>query len=258
MTHIMTAQRIFAFGALVCAVAIGAAQAPATKSSTTEVLNQAIAAAGGERALAAATVLKWSAKAVVHTPQRQIQLEGRWIVQPPDRAIVATWEVDKGESSTRRLIVDGTEGWMERGGQRMSMPADVLAHEREQFYLYSVIRLLPLRENGVRLSAIPSQTPHPRALLVQRAGRPDVEAFFDDSGRLARLRTRITDPATKRQVLEDVALEGTIEAAGVRWPRTIRITWDGAPFFDLQLFDFALGTDSDLPAARAAWLQGLW
>jgi hypothetical protein len=28
-------------------------------------------------------------------------------IQPPDSAIVATWEVDKGPSSTRRLILAG-------------------------------------------------------------------------------------------------------------------------------------------------------
>jgi hypothetical protein len=30
-----------------------------------------------------------------------------------------------------------------------------------------------------------------------------------------------------------------IEAAGLRWPRRIEITWDGNPYFDLELLEFA-------------------
>ena len=149
------------------AVLLPGAAAPAGQSpgDASQILGKAIAAAGGEQALAAATVLKWSGKAVIHAGGRRIEIEGRWIVEPPDRAVVATWEVDKGESSTRRLIVNGAEGLMERGGQRMPMPADVLAHERDQFYLYSVMRLLPLREPGVQLSVL-----DPRGLLVKPPG----------------------------------------------------------------------------------------
>jgi hypothetical protein len=224
-----------ALGAFVLAVA-------GQSAGSAQLLDQAIAAAGGENALALAAVLKWSGKATVYAGGRTILLEGRWIVQPPDRASVATWEIDKGEASTRRLVVNGARGWMERSGQRTPMPADVLAHERDQFYLYSLMRLVPLREPGVEVA----EGPEPRHLIVKHSGRPDVEMFFDAGARLVRLRTRITDPSTGKPVVEELALDGAVTAGGIRWPRSIRITWDGAPFFDLDLVEFSIGSAADL------------
>jgi len=205
------------------------------------ILDRAIKAAGGEAALRRASVLKWRGRAAVHAGERRITLEGRWIVEPPDRAVVATWETDRGEASTRRLILLGSEGWMERGGERTPMTPEVVANERDQFYLYSVMRLLPLREPGVRLSAT-----GPRSLRVEREGRPTVEMIFDGSGRLDRMRTQVLDPASGRRVSEEITLEGAIAAGGVQWPLRLFITQDGTPFFDLELTELAIGSSEEL------------
>jgi hypothetical protein len=205
------------------------------------LLDRAIKAAGGEEALRRATVLKWRGRAFVYAGDRRIELEGSWIVEPPDRAVVATWETDKGKESTRRLILLGSEGWMDRAGERTPMPSEMLASERDQFYLYSVMRLLPLREPGVRLTA-----PGPRSLRVESAGRPDVELTFDGSGSLDRMRAEIHDPVSNRKVVEKITFEGLLQAGGVRWPRRISITRDGAPFFDLELTEFSIGSSAEL------------
>jgi len=199
------------------------------------LLQKAIDASGGEAALTRARVLRWTADATVHAGERQIHLSGRWEVEPPDRAVTATWEKDKGEASTRRLIIDASGGWMERNAQRTPMPPAMLAHERDQFYLYSIMRLVPLRDPGVRLSVSPASSATGPGLLVTRDGRPDVQVFFAANGRIARLRTRVTDPSSGRPVVEDLVTTGTIAANGVRWPRAIIITWDGKPYFDMVI-----------------------
>ena len=66
-------------------------------------------------------------------------------------------------------------------------------------------------------------------------GRPPVSAYVDADGRLAHLRLRITDARTGGQAWQDLWLSGVVEAGGVRWPREIRITLDGAPYFDLTI-----------------------
>lgn len=219
----------------------GASQPPAPDAD--RVLNRAIAAAGGEQALAAAAVLKWSARATIETPRGPIGIEGRWIVEPPDRAAITTWESDK-PSDTRRMLLDSSGGWMERGAERTAMAASVLANERDQFYLYAVMRLLPLRDPGVKLSVIA-----PGTLLVEHPRRPDVEAVFDESGRLARLRTQVSHPANNSDILQEMTFEGTISAGGVQWPRTLRITQDGKPFFEMTLLELAVGTSDELTKA---------
>jgi len=89
----------------------------------------------------------------VHTSDRRIELEGRWIVEPPDRAVIVTWEKGK-EAAARRAIVRGTEGFTEHGAVRTPMPLGEVARERDRLYLYSLMRLLPLRDPGVRLISI--------------------------------------------------------------------------------------------------------
>jgi hypothetical protein len=242
--------RLYAFGMgpialLAVSVALGFAAEPSPSPSPspdpTAILDRAIKAAGGEERLRRATVLRWRGHAFVHAGDRRIEIEGRWILEPPDRAVAETWEVGKGKNTTRRLIVLGSEGWMERAGERTPMPPAMLASERGQFYLYSVMRLLPLRDAGVRLTAT-----GPRSLRVEREGRPAVEMTFDGTGFLDRMRTQVADPVSGRPAVEVITFEGVVEGGGVRWPRRMSITRDGEPYFDLELTELSIGTSEEL------------
>jgi hypothetical protein len=199
------------------------------------IVEQAIEMAGGASALERARALVWEGDAAVHARGRTVELSGRWAVQPPDSAVVATWERSRGQASTRRLILSGTRGWFERDGQLSPMPPTVLANEREQFYLYNVMRLVPLRAPSVTLTAIAADSLGQRGVRVTQAGRPDVDLYVDGTGRLAHLRTRVTDAMSGNPAVEDVWLGGVVEADGVRWPRSVRLTLDGKPYFELEI-----------------------
>jgi hypothetical protein len=228
-----TVTLLAALAATACA---GRGRAATTSVETAEaIVIRAIERAGGPVALGRARALIWEGEATVHAGGRTIALTGRWAVQPPDSAVVATYETSRGPASVRRLILSGPRGWFERGGQLTPMPPNVLANEREQFYLYSVMRLVPLREPEVQLTRIAPDSLGQRGVRVTRAGRPDVELYVDEMGRLAHLRARVTDAMSGQRVVEDVWLAGTVEADGVRWPRIVRITVDGKPYFDMGI-----------------------
>jgi uncharacterized membrane protein len=202
------------------------------------ILAKAIEASGGAEALKRARVLNWRGRETIYGVGRQTHIDGRWTVEPPDRASVTTWEVDKGESSARRMIIDGASGSMERSGKSMPMPPEMLANERDQFYLYSVLKLTPLLDPDVKLMAI---TEHGApGLNVVRPGRPNVSILFDASGRPTRLRTSVLDPATKQPVAEELQFQGTVESEGIRWPRQIRILQAGKLFFELEISEFTV------------------
>ena len=202
------------------------------------ILAKAIGAAGGAEALARARVFEWRGRATVHAGDRQIRLEGRWIIEPPDNATVETWDVERGLTSTRRLIVKGHEGLMERDGKRMPMPAEMLANERDQFYLYSVLKLVPLLDRDVTLTV--AEASGAKGLTVTRPGRANVTIFFNDAGRPTRLRTMVFDPASKQRIEEELQFEGDVESAGVRWPRRIRILQSARLFFELEITEFSV------------------
>jgi hypothetical protein len=220
---------------LACGTQRRARTAAPAPGSAEAIVDRAIEQAGGTAALERARALVWEGDATVHAGGRTVPIAGRWAVQPPDSAVVATYETSRGPASTRRLIVSGARGWFERNGELTPMPPSVLANERDEFYLYSIIRLVPLRARAVRLTPIEPDTLGQRGLRASQLGRPDVELYVDDSGRLAHLRARVTDALTGNPATQDFWLSGTVEAEGVRWPRTLRLTQDGVTYFDLEI-----------------------
>ncbi len=115
------------------------------------------------------------------------------------------------------------------------MAANVLVEERHQFYLYSLLRLVPLLDADVTLSPIPADTTGRPGLRVDRPGRLPVSLFFDPSGRVAWMVTRFATLDGAGGDSQEIEFSGTISAAGVVWPRTMRIRRNGVPYFDLEL-----------------------
>jgi hypothetical protein len=127
----------------------------------------------------------------------------------------------------------------------------MLADEQHQFYLYSLIRALPLRERESRLEAAPNDSEGHAGLKVTRDGRPDVTVHFDADGRVCRVTSQVLDQSGKR-VTQVMLLSGTMESGGVRWFRQLRITRDGQPYFELEVKDLQALKRLDDPLLSAA------
>jgi hypothetical protein len=211
-----------------------------------ELLDRAIGAAGGRDALARHPAFGWHGKATIYAGDRRIQIEGDWQLEPPDRSKVVTFEIDKGPGSARSMVIDRNRGWSVIGGKEQPLPEPILANERDQFYLYYLRRLEPLTRDGSTLKAISGGNDDP-GLRISRQERPDVDMFFDkDSYLIDRMITRITDPSSGREVLEELKFMGTIESNGVRWFQGVVIIQDHKPFFALTLTSFTTLSNLDL------------
>src|SRR3989441_9039446 len=202
------------------------------------LLESAIRSGGGAEHLERFPALTWRGRATVHAGGREIQIEGWWRLVPPDRAVVETREVGRGESSLRRLILSGDRGWTEREAQAQALAPEFTAHERDQFYLYYLMRFVPLRSPDFQLVSLGVDASGSQGIRVSRAGRRDVELYFDAAKRLVRGVTQLTDPGTGKEVVEELRCSGVLEARGIRWPKRIAITWDGLPYFDFELTEF--------------------
>jgi hypothetical protein len=207
-------------------------------TTATPLLDRAIAAAGGAQRLESYPAFEWKGRAAVHG-QRTITIEGRWQVEPPDRAVVETHDSAPGAGSPRRMILDGARGWGQRDGPPEPLPDALVAHEREQFYLYYLLRLVPLRSAGFQLTPLAPDSSGHEGLRVTSPGRRDVDLYFDKAAHPARLVTSLADPATGKEIVEELRFVGLVEKQGVRWPRRIEITWDGRPYFELDIDEFS-------------------
>lgn len=201
------------------------------------VLDRAIAAAGGAGRLDALRAFMWNGRADAAIGERTLHLTGSWRLQLPDSVIVTTTLEGQPPASARSLIIAGKRGWTKVNGAVTPLAPELLAHERDQFYLYHLMRLVPAQGKGFRLSRLEDDSlGHPR-LRVSRTGRPDVDLSFDAAGNLAGLADSVTDPLSHARVRQEVTLSGQLQVAGVRWPRRITITWNGKPYFDLEIID---------------------
>jgi hypothetical protein len=98
------------------------------------LLERAIAQAGGAEALERARALLWEGDATVYAGGRTVRIAGTWAVQPPDTAVVATYDVTRGPESTRALVVAAPRGWVVRDTAVTRMPDAMLANEKDEFY----------------------------------------------------------------------------------------------------------------------------
>ncbi len=225
------------------------------------LLSRAIEAAGGADRLTAARAFEWSGTATIHVPGREIHIAGLWRVQPPDSAIVATWEVERGEASTRRLILAGNRGWTQRNGAFAPMDSALQAEERHQFYLYEIMRLVPLLDSASALTSIPPWLGRPGytvppasgapGFTVHRAGHPDISLYFDQRGFIFRILTVFARPDSLPGDTQEITLMGKMESNGVHWFRVMSIWRDGKPYFDLTIDAFRV-----LPALKDPLLAG--
>jgi hypothetical protein len=204
-----------------------------------QLLDLAIVAAGGTENLQRQTVFAWHGKGTIHAAGGQtIRIEGEWRVEPPDRAVVETFVADQGPSSARSMGIDHSRGWWRVGGDEQPMDAATLSNERDQFYLYYLFRLTPLLGPDYTLTPLPPDADGRRGLRARRAGRRDVDLYFDRDDRIVRLTTTVFHPGLKTDVPEELRLVGTVEAGGIKWPQRIQILQRGELFFDLELTNF--------------------
>ena len=72
-----------------------------------------------------------------------------------------------------------------------------------------------------------------------RLDLPDALVWFDDAARIRQIELTAPDPETEAPIKEVVMLDGDIVGAGIHWPRSLKITMDGKPYFDLELKTFS-------------------
>lgn len=206
-----------------------AAAGCATTAPASGLLERAVEAVGGRAALDAVRELEWIGEATVHFGGQSLELGVDTKVRPFVSATSISWPKAQGRAAARTLIVgpDGGRAITPKGDA--PLPAAQLVHERLQFGLYGLM-LLPTAS----ISELP-----PDRLLIAHDGAPETEFRFDASGRMIGARNRVPDAETgTRMIAQDIAFDGVIESNGVRWPKSITIRQDDAPYFDLTVRTF--------------------
>lgn len=214
-----------------------ATSAGASRSARGPTLEYAIARAGGAEALGRVQALSWQGRARIHAGTNVIEIGVSTRVVPFRSARSESWlPTQDRPSSSRTMIVEEGQGWLERGGTRSPMPAAMLAHEQQQYAIYGVMLLVPLRG---RLISWRRDEAGRAVLGVRRRPAPDTDLVFDRESRLVEARNRVSDPEGGAETIDQIfRFSGEIVSNGVRWPRRIEILQRGQPYFTLEIERF--------------------
>ncbi len=203
------------------------------------IYEKAIARAGGRAALERGRVLAWTGHARIFAGERVIEIGVDTEVEPFRYARSNTWLEKDGPSKQRSLLIEGETGWMISAAGRAPMPPAMLRHEREQYALYGLMRLVSLRDPGARFVETSTPGGGVRGLKVNHPGAPETDLWFEPDGRLAWASNTVDNPEEGGAPIAQVfTFSGVIEGGGVRWPRTIAIEQNGKPYFELTLASF--------------------
>jgi hypothetical protein len=229
------------------AVVLGGHADLAADDAARALLTRAISAAGGAANLQRHRVLAWHGTASIDVSGRTVRIEGHWRIEPPDRAHIETFEVEKGPVSTRSLFIDGDKGWTTKDGKSLVLPQLFVGNEREQFYLYWLVRLVPMLDKEFRLTAVAPDAQRRAGFRVERDGQRDATLYFTPDARLARIVTTVTDPTSGTDLPQELRFSGDIAASGIRWPRRIQVVQKDAVFFDLELSSLETPEKLEIP-----------
>ena len=200
-----------------------------------DLLDRAIARAGGAAALVKARTLRWTGTASVFAGGKTVQIGVDTYVEPFVRARSNSWVLDQGPGSIRSIVLEPADAWLERRGVRLPIPERMRDHERQQFAIYGLMRLIDLRAPGVAV------TPAGNSLRVRHPSAPETLLYFDDQARLIGAENQVPDAEDGSPTLQTFRFADHRIASGILWPHSMAIEQNGRPYFELRIASFSAG-----------------
>jgi hypothetical protein len=178
--------------------------------------------------------LNWEGRATIHVGGRKIEIRVRTRIDANGNVVSESWPVEQGEAAMRRMIIDSSGGWMERGGKREPMPKEMLEHERQQFGLYRQLQIALAHRNNTR------------AVLAGpklKIGGPVTTTFaFDLSSRPMSAKNQVSSPEPGGKPIRQLIYFGDLMSiSDFEWPRKFQIYQGGKLYFTLDIDKLEVG-----------------
>ncbi|HOY76391.1 MAG TPA: hypothetical protein PLN33_01215 [Hyphomonadaceae bacterium] len=237
--HAVMASALVALGACATSGGSTAASADAGVFAGKSTLDAAIDAAGGQAALAQVKELEWTGKATVNAGGKTTNLNVITVIRPQTNwARSTSWTDAAGQKKARTLQAEMGKAWDVNVVNWTPLPEAQAAHENQQFGLYKLMLLAPLKDPGATVSEGKVGADGVRTIKAQLEGGVPAELGFDATGKLVSASMSVRDAKGGADVAQTVTFSGEVVSNGVKWPKQISIQQNGAPYFDLELTTF--------------------
>lgn len=176
-------------GSSQAAISTGAAATPAEgvrtgdREGALKLINKAIDAHGGERALAKTRVRIRTENGEMQFQGTKITFTAKTAMDLPERLRNVIDAQANGVNTKLIQIVNAKTGWQSRNGQADELPAESSKELREEAYLFWLTTLVPLKGKEVKLTTLKEEKTvdgQPAAgIVVSSDGHPDARLYFD-------------------------------------------------------------------------------
>jgi hypothetical protein len=181
-----------------------------------------LAAAAGQ------LTLSWEGTAEVYPPGRTLHIAVRSTIDRNDNVVSESWPVELGEAKgLRRMTLSAHGGTMERTGEKQPMPREIWAEERAQFGFY--------RQLQVAASQVPAHVAQGVDMFSVDGAAKTWFRIGPDGSLIGAVNQLLTADGPAWQ---EFHFDGLLLSSGAVFPKRMRMTRNGRPFFLLEVSKF--------------------
>ena len=140
-----------------------------------EIVNKAIKAMGGEKALAKHQTATWTEKGTYYGMGDGLPFTAKYSMQLPDKFKM---EIE----GVFTLVMNGDKGWISSSGDTKEMSKEELAAQKSDHRAGYIAMLVPLKDKAFTLTMLPEAKVDDKAAVgikVTRKDYPEVKLYFD-------------------------------------------------------------------------------
>lgn len=208
-----------------------------------KIVDQALAAGGGEARLSNLKAAVWKTRAVAHFTGSPVPSTGTLYGQLPNSFRRESTSVRDGKSETRVYIVNGNRGWSKQGDEVKSLTDQELLAEKDTFFhKQAALTLVPLKGKGVDLQYVGEDKVEGRPVAVVRAkkqGFHDITLYFDKSSHLVVKSEGVAlDARTGKETKLEHYYSQHKDFDGIKYPTKTVTLRDGKLMLEVETLEF--------------------
>jgi hypothetical protein len=173
-----------------------------------------------------------------------LDIEQESSIQAPDKLKEVVHLEVMGQKVTVITVFNGTKGWININGQTMDMDEKIVAAIKDALHMMSYLRLSGLKDKKVELTALGEVKVNDRPALglkIASKGNKDINLYFDkETGLLAKLEYRMTDPLSGQEVNEERIILEYQDNDGLKTAKKLLVNRDGKKYLEFEVLEVKL------------------
>ncbi len=213
------------------------------QADATAILNEAIAAHGGEATLGKFVGMSSKAKGTGYEGDKKVALSYEWSLQGTDK--MRTVSFDENNKIDEVEVVNGEKGWVKDDDQATEeLSKEQIESRGETIYVSWATMFVPLKAEGIRLSCLAETSVDGRkavGILVSHEKHNTLKLYFDkETHLLVKYQRKFKNVEVGKEFDEESVFSDYRNVQETKQPFKVVTSWDGVKISDLLISDMKL------------------